>query len=1062
MNLNKHLLLWGGIASLLLSGCQDEDFGFTEHEIRTKTSFEKHFGEIDPDQIWDFSSYNLNRLGLGSNFNQTATTRAAWGGVDDTRDADITLAVMHTTKWYEVPTALQNWMDTNLREEVYNKKRGTTHFTLTMPTDRDIVIIPIYQGQAGLISNLCIHSEEGKFDDGAIWHKSQGLEVGGKNNWAPLGGQGYYDYTAGKETRARAIQLKHYDEAHPENGGIQGKFSLYLDILNLPSPWNGNNGAASYGETFMNKKHASSNDGQMVALSLANDPIAYDAVRQALIDGFNGGTEGNNYGYTFSRFMIIGCEDSNMKRDAVKDGDKWGLLGTDWDMNDMVFLIAGLSLEDITTEQVISKRYMIEDLGASGKEGFDYDFNDIVIDVKQTKVIGNDGKTVTTQRAYLRHLCGTIPWKVKIGNTEFPIYPGRNYNADGTHAKTDDPGYDPTGKTPYGAFASEDGIEITGWDPDANNIFVTAWPQAAGEDLEQGDTDFTDNALKNYQYLKEVDGTTYTFPRPGQYPFIIACDVTTPWSNEHNTIESTAIVTWKRAGYETTVTPGSGTGGGTGTGTGEDNPEDGISSVSVPITIGGDPVELNIPLDSWADDILINPEFLQNITPGDIIRATIEPTNGAKMMYLSMKSPWKSIGDNMNMGTSATTFEVVVTPDNVNELKAYGIALKGVNVTVKSIQIISAEWTEPEKEDPAKPVVTWNNQYDIVIGGDYYPSPWVKAEDCQTIQVGDVISVHAIANHGYGQTPLIQIMDGDWHEIGAPQSYMIWPGWPIQYDLTVNQQILDKIKNNGFIIQGTHIKFVNVTTSAPIYCTNLQVYSNNNDMGTVEYSPEQESYLKGTIVRVRAEAKLGYKFLAWSDGGALEHDIVVNENDMEIVANFTTAPKYSVKISAGDHGSLYIDDVLADYGSYETDEFEGKELNVRAVAAEGYKFTRWSDGVTTATRTITVSGEVDITAEYVESNEVTLWESSNFQTGGSGNLYWVDFSTTLVVGKTVRLYYNGPWLNVWYGQWENRSIPLQDGDGCKQFVVNDDILSKIPNGCFLQGDNTKVTLITME
>ena len=153
-------LALGAVASLaVLAGCQDEDFGYSKEQIQVQSSFEKHFGELKPDQIWDFSSYNLNRLGLEGGFNNVGKTRTAYNGVDDTPKMDASYALTYP-QFYKVPAELRQWIDKNLREEVYNKKRGTTNFTLKMPTDRDIVIIPIYQGQAGLNYNLCIKSED--------------------------------------------------------------------------------------------------------------------------------------------------------------------------------------------------------------------------------------------------------------------------------------------------------------------------------------------------------------------------------------------------------------------------------------------------------------------------------------------------------------------------------------------------------------------------------------------------------------------------------------------------------------------------------------------------------------------------------------------------------------------------------------------------------------------------------------------------------------------------------------------------------------------------------------
>lgn len=1090
----KHYLALGSLATLMLfSGCQDEEFGYTKEEINTQASFERHFGKIAPDQIWDFSSYNLNRLGLESNFSHlatTAATRAAYGGIEDTPDITEDYAKIHTQKWYEVPTELTDWLDLNLREEVFNRKRGATNFTLEMPTDRDIVIIPIYQGQAGLVSNLCIKSEETEngeplFPAGAIWHKSQGIQIVDNSTgaWKNIEGDGFYASTVGSKARANAVQIKHYDPV--TRTGVRGKFSLYLDVKNLTSPWDGQNGSPAFSETFMNKKQASSTEGQMVAVSLANDPIAFNAVSEALKTAFAQPTEGN-YGYTYQNFMLIGCEDSNIKRNITTNNEGLALIGTDWDMNDMVFLVAGLTLDNIVTNQTIKKRYMVEDLGTGFGGYYDYDFNDIVIDVTQEKKIESNGTITTRQTLSLKHLCGTIPWQVKVGDYTSPIFPGCNNN-------TAADGYDPEVGSKYmdkdiyhtwkGTNNGQEvegiiNIEITGWDPDANNIVMTAWPDAAGLKPESfntlGVSEWSDDQMKNF--LKEVDGTSYVFPRPGQYPFIIACDQTQNWNPEHETIPESAIVTWKKPGYETETYPGTTPGQGGGTSGGSDDRTDDINSVAVPIVPGDGPVDVNVKLDSWADDILILPEFLQGIQAGYTIKAYIEPTDGAKMMYLSMKAPWKSIGDNMEMGTEATTFEVVVTPNNLADLKQYGIALKGVNVTVKSVEIIPGEWVDPER-----PVLHWDIDYNINIG-DYKPSGWIVATDCQDLAVGDVITVYATANPSgnWGDYVRLQITDSNWNNFANAQDYLVWPNTPITYQLTITEDILASIKANGFNVQGHSVILNKITNSHPtLYNFTAKPTSGCIDMGKVTVSPDQRKFQAGSTVRIKAEAYNNYRFVSWSDNNTnAERDVVVSEDNMELLATFEAIPTHTVTIKAGANGTIKVNGVVADLGTFTTTAPEGKTFEIEAVGnvvdngdgtTTSYKFSSWSDGGAKK-HTITVGTEdLTITATFVEGEEpvgpIVLFEGE-ITTGKSGTLTKLAFSnwptdSADAVGKTVKVYYEGGWLNVLSGDWGSN---IQAGEkNPREFTVTNDLYQKISSfgGVNLQGEYTKVTKVTL-
>ena len=140
--------------------------------------------------------------------------------------------------------------------------------------------------------------------------------------------------------------------------------------------------------------------------------------------------------------MIIGCEDADLS-------------GTDNDMNDIVFLVVGFP-ELPPLREHHNKRYMIEDLGST----FDWDFNDIVIDVNEVVeynwIKNTDGSSVkdeanktVTQTATLKHLCGTIPFRVKIGNTvlghEYTALGGvkGKFRGNNANCETGGDGYDP-------------------------------------------------------------------------------------------------------------------------------------------------------------------------------------------------------------------------------------------------------------------------------------------------------------------------------------------------------------------------------------------------------------------------------------------------------------------------------------------------------------------------------------------------------------------------------------------------------------------------------------------
>ena len=66
-------------------------------------------------------------------------------------------------------------------------------------------------------------------------------------------------------------------------------------------------------------------------------------------------------------------------------------------------------------------------------------------------------------------------------------------------------------------------------------------------------------------------------------------------------------------------------------------------------------------------------------------------------------------------------------------------------------------------------------------------------------------------------------------------------------------------------------------------------------------------------------------------------------------------PTYTVKITAETGGS-----VSSTGGSY----LEGTSFDVSATANSGYTFNGWSDGETSANRTIIVTGDISLTARF--------------------------------------------------------------------------------------------------
>jgi len=147
-------------------------------------------------------------------------------------------------------------------------------------------------------------------------------------------------------------------------------------------------------------------------------------------------------------------------------------------------LILWVDEATIPKQKIIAKRYMVEDLGGSGES--DIDFNDVVFDVEQF----SDG----SQKCIVRALGGTLPIKIKVGNSDWWSKPepvSQMINTQGT--------------------IDEDKViaefNVTGWSESSNNVQVQV----------------EDN--NGFEFVT-------TFPANGRIPAIIAFSTAKIWNTE--------------------------------------------------------------------------------------------------------------------------------------------------------------------------------------------------------------------------------------------------------------------------------------------------------------------------------------------------------------------------------------------------------------------------------------------------------------------------------------------------------------------------------------------------
>lgn len=301
---------------------------------------------------------------------------------------------------------------------------------------------------------------------------------------------------------------------------IQGDFHFNLHTTAITS---GDTGYAAEGDN-----HESTN-GYMYAITHFDGTVINKTDLRTALNARGADLKDDNY-----EFMVLGCEDA----DNEKGGDR--------DYNDVVFLVVGGPYLPEISDDPIRKRYMIEDLGST----FDFDFNDIVVDVTEEHVrsVADQSKMKIRQKATISHLSGTIPFKVFIGSKTFGDKPMYGHNSN-----NNENGYTPTNAdysmTLYESQAWESITNLTSyrrekgiWDPDANNIKMYVWPGKTYNEPsagvfwnDYGGTVSSDgSAMKNdfdspnHVYnIQEV-----VFPHKGKFPYIIATDPSVMWMKE--------------------------------------------------------------------------------------------------------------------------------------------------------------------------------------------------------------------------------------------------------------------------------------------------------------------------------------------------------------------------------------------------------------------------------------------------------------------------------------------------------------------------------------------------
>ena len=489
-----------------LTSCHDEEVeNISELSYRHayEDNFVKHFGEVNPNQTWDFSSY-AKRYNLNG-----ALTRAT---MEDTYKS-----IASDDGYYYIPSEITTYIANNFDERDDNSGKVQS-FVLKADEACTFEVAYAFQGRSEPDFDLyCVVWDPAKNDGHGAAYRYQIFskgEVEVSNNstsWNVLGTTWVNNDAPSTKDYSYARSIPHQIDA-PANSFIY--FFVKITQTSTRNQSSTNNQFAWLGDE----------------LSSLDDPKTFGLVEietPANIKAIDPNYEA--YLLALDDFCLTCQENGYITDTQLKVRD----------FNDVLFLIAGNVPEPSTVyekeiETIISKRYMIEDLYA-----YDYDFNDIVVDASQSTKTPYEyihptpsnptgsfnilsDQTTVTQTATMAHLCGTLPFQITVGDNSFEKVTDptdQTQTLKQLNGETTANTLTPAG-SPGGNWDPDYKIDITGWDPKTNNITAAIMADKYS---------YTGSSL----WPGEWTGVwTSEFPAPGDVPYIIAVDTDVEWMGE--------------------------------------------------------------------------------------------------------------------------------------------------------------------------------------------------------------------------------------------------------------------------------------------------------------------------------------------------------------------------------------------------------------------------------------------------------------------------------------------------------------------------------------------------
>ncbi len=211
-------------------------------------------------------------------------------------------------------------------------------------------------------------------------------------------------------------------------------------------------------------------------------------------------------------------------------------------------------------------------------------------------------------------------------------------------------------------------------------------------------------------------------------------------------------------------------------------------------------------------------------------------------------------------------------------------------------------------------------------------------------------------------------------------------GVKVELDVVAKLAALGKAEGDA----GVMFQFYNLNISQNAYLQDLWIYGeytstapqvtlttamNMEGAGTITVTPPSASYDINTEVTLSAEPNFGYDFVNWTDaatGDELSTELsfsLVLDADKSVIANFSKKTLYQVVVTTSSRNGRYT------ISPEPTDGYlpEGTEVTLTAVDTRVSSFTGWDDGTTTKERKVTLTGDLEAVANFVDEDFIVGW-----------------------------------------------------------------------------------------